>query len=127
MKKIFVVVLLALLAAGNAFAADSKKIGSVESGSAKNELEQAFDIKYQNIFNEQNNGKTEKRNENQLPVQAKRTFAKMFEVYKIKQTVRSTGTEEEVYYISAENEKESIIVKIDDTLDISIFKKSKEQ
>lgn len=127
MKKIFFTILFALVVAGGAFAADARKINAGKSVSYKSEFSQFFNIKNQEKLNEQKTAENEKTNENQLPVQAKRTFAKMFEGYNIKQAVHSAGTEGEVYYISAENEKESIIVKIDDNLEVSIFKKLKQQ
>ena len=61
----------------------------------------------------------------QLPVSAKRAFAKRYEGYTVKEAIEYDGVEEQSYYISAENEKESAIIKVDQTGQLSIFKKSK--
>ena len=127
MKKILITILFALAVVGSPFAAGVKKVYAGTSGSLKNEFSQDFDINNQENLNEQKAGDNQKKTENQLPVQAKRTFAKMFEGYNIKQAVRLAGAEGDAYYISAENEKESIIVKIDDNLEVLILKKLKEQ
>jgi len=51
---------------------------------------------------------------NQLPVHTKRILAKKLDGYTIKEAIRFEGTEENAYYISAENERGSIIFKVDD-------------
>ena len=49
-----------------------------------------------------------------LPVNAKRAFAKKYEGYTVKEAIRFEGSQESAYYISAENEKGSVILKVDD-------------
>lgn len=61
----------------------------------------------------------------ELPVSAKRAFAKKFEGYLVKEAIKYEESEERSYYISAENEKESVIIKVDQNEQLSIFKKSK--
>lgn len=123
MKKAFFTILFALSVAGSAFAAQI-----IKAGSANNLKDVAAcpltGVTGQNVETEIVNIDDFKA-ENQLPVQAKRTFAKMFEGYKITQTIHFVENKSEGFYISAENEKESIIVKIDQDLDISIFKQIK--
>ena len=47
-----------------------------------------------------------------LPVNAKRSFAKRFNGYTVKEIIHFDGTEETAYYISAENDKETVILKV---------------
>ena len=61
----------------------------------------------------------------ELPVNAKRAFAKRYEGYIVKEAIQYEGTDEESYYISAENEKESVIIKVEQQGELSIFKKTK--
>jgi len=115
MKKIFFVILVAFSLAGTAFATEATKFDK-NANSLKNNIASSFkSLDQKELLNE----------ENQLPVQAKRSFSKMFEGYTIKQAIRFTGNDGEGFYISAENEMESLIIKIDDDLQISIFKQIK--
>ncbi|GEO09413.1 hypothetical protein [Segetibacter aerophilus] len=126
MKSIFFTLLLAFLVTAKGHAAPAfEKVKIQKSQSLQMAVEQTsktmsfFDINGKKIE------ESKKTNENQLPVPAKRTFAKMFDGYEIKQAVRSVGNDGECYFITAENDKESIIVKIDETLEVSVFTKSK--
>lgn len=131
MKKLFIAALLAITVAGSTFAADLKKLNAAILSSDKSEFAKAGSISGNKQTAGPGNskgltiGNDEDTTLNQLPVPAKRTFAKMFDGYNVKQAIHFTEAEGEVFYISAENEKESIIVKIDDELNISIFKKIK--
>ena len=60
----------------------------------------------------------------QLPVKAKRAFAKSFGGYDVKQGILFEGVEENAYFLSAENEKESLIVKVYETGATSVYKKT---
>jgi hypothetical protein len=60
-----------------------------------------------------------------LPVNAKRIFAKKFEGFIVKEAIRFEGDNESAYYLSAENEKESVILKVNDKSSVSVFKKTK--
>ncbi len=51
----------------------------------------------------------------ELPVKAKRAFAKKYAEYTVKEAIRFEGTEENAYYISTENEKGSVILKVEDS------------
>lgn len=127
MKKIFFTILLALAIAAGAYAADTRKAGSTETAASNKEFLQTREITGEYEMHEQKILDNVKKGENQLPVPGKRTFAKMFDGYSIKQAIQHKGTDGESFYISAENEKESIIVKIDDNLEVSIFRKPKVQ
>lgn len=61
----------------------------------------------------------------ELPVSAKRSFAKIFSGYEAKEAIYFEGFDESAYYISGENEKESVIVKVDDNNGVSVFQKTK--
>ncbi len=62
---------------------------------------------------------------NKLPVAAKRIFAKKYDGYTVKEAIHFEGIEEAAYYISAENEKESVILKVTDSNTVSVFKKAR--
>jgi hypothetical protein len=61
----------------------------------------------------------------QLPVSAKRTFTKKYGNFEVKEAIRFEGSDDAAYFISAENEKESVVVKIDEFSRISTVKNTK--
>ncbi len=61
----------------------------------------------------------------QLPVFAKRTFAKRYNGYTVKEAIHFIGVDSSDYYISAENEKESVILKVTEDNSLSVFKKDR--
>lgn len=61
----------------------------------------------------------------ELPINAKRHFAKLFAGYNVKEAIRFEGCYETSYYISGENEKESVILKVNDHKQVSVFKRTK--
>jgi hypothetical protein len=61
----------------------------------------------------------------ELPVGAKRAFAKKFEGYTVKEAILYEGTDEESYYVSAENDKEKVIIKIGQNEQLTFFQKTK--
>jgi hypothetical protein len=61
----------------------------------------------------------------ELPIKAKRAFAKKYESYNVKEAILFEATEEIAYFISAENDKESVIVKVYENGNTSVFKKTK--
>lgn len=144
MKKLFFAALLAVAVAGSAFAADTK-ISSAVLSSFKNEFKQASNVSWKTgagytkasftldnqqmevFYNAEGNVIASSRNIglDELPVRAKRNFSKHFTGYTVNQAIKIDGEDEKAYYISAENEKESVIVKIDDADAMSIFQKTK--
>ena len=50
----------------------------------------------------------------ELPVNAKRKFAKKYEGYTVKEAIRFEGSKEKAYYVSAEDGKGSVILKVED-------------
>jgi hypothetical protein len=61
----------------------------------------------------------------ELPLKAKRAFAKKYDSYNVKEAILFEGIEESAYFISAENETENVIVKVHDNGVVSVFKRSK--
>jgi hypothetical protein len=58
-----------------------------------------------------------------LPTWAKRRFAKKYGSYIVKEAIQFDGVEETAYFISAENENQTVIIKAVDGV-IGIFKKT---
>ncbi len=58
-----------------------------------------------------------------LPIAAKRNFAKKYGNYTVKEAIKFDGNQETAYYISAENEKQSVILKADN-FGITVYKVS---
>ena len=143
MKKLFIAALLTVTVATSAFAADEKKIGgsilrafeSEFSGannvqwSVKTEFIKAtFEIdgiKTDAFYNHQGEsiGTSRRITLEDLPVQAKRTFAKKYSDYVVKEAIKFQGNDETAFYVSAENEKHSVILKITGA-GMSTFKKT---
>lgn len=61
----------------------------------------------------------------ELPVNAKRNFAKKYNSYTVREAIRFEGNDEGAYYISGENEKQSVIFKVSDHNQVSIVKRLK--
>lgn len=145
MKKLFFAALLAVTLAGSAFAADVNKINSVTLNSFKSEFKQASNVTWKTgadyakatftlnnrqmeaFYNLEGEliGSSKNISLDELPVNAKRNFVKQFNGYAVKEAIRFEGIEETGYYIWADNEKESIIVKIDESRGMSVFQRTK--
>ncbi len=59
-----------------------------------------------------------------LRFKAKRSFAKRFDDYTVKEAIRFEGTEEGAYFISAEDDKKAVILKVSDNDEVSVMKVS---
>lgn len=132
MKKLFFSTLLAISLASSAFAAETKKVSSAATNTFAADFKKATEItwsvtdEYAKATFVLNNQKMEAfYNVNgeiigtsthaiieDLPVHAKRSFAKKFNGYTVKEIIHFDGTEETAYYISAENDKETVILKV---------------
>ncbi len=144
MKNLFIAALLALSAATSAFASpkpvsasilssfnnEFKKVSDV-SWSTTNDYTKAMFIKdntkmevYYN-YNGEVVGTSKSITLDELPVRAKRSFAKKFEGYTVKEAIRLDGFGEAAYYISGENEKEAVILKVNESNHVSLFCKAK--
>jgi hypothetical protein len=145
MRRLFIGALLAVLVAGSAFATETKNVNLTTLNNFKSHFTKATDVNWTTTanyakatFTENNQpmeafynidgdmiGTSKKIALDELPVRAKRSFAKRFNGYTVNQAIYLQGADEEAYYISAENEKESVIVKVSFDQYLSIFKKEK--
>ncbi len=145
MKKLFIAALIAATFVTSAFAKDVNKISSavlrqfntefkgasnVVWSSTRDYTKAAFtvnDQKMEAFFNSNGDviATTTTITADQLPAAAKRSFAKRFDGYDVKDIIRFEGADEDGYYISASNEKEAVIVKITDDNTVSTFQKTK--
>ena len=58
-----------------------------------------------------------------LPTNAKRLFAKRYAGYTVKEAIQFDGMDESAFYISAENDTQSVILKVSSGM-LSVFKKT---
>jgi hypothetical protein len=63
--------------------------------------------------------------QDELPASAKKALASKFAGYTMKEAISFQGIEENASYISLESEKESLILKADQSGTVSIFKRTK--
>jgi hypothetical protein len=61
----------------------------------------------------------------ELPLKAKRSFAKDYADYTVKEVIEFNGTDETAYYLSAENEKTAVILKVNSVSELSTYKITK--
>ena len=125
MKKVFTIISIALLITGSAFAKDIASVHEAARKASSDEVAAAFHTQLRDAREASKAGQDQKENENQLPIAVKKMFGKVFDGYKITQVIRSLERSEEVYYISAENEEESVIFKINEAFETSVFKQHK--
>ncbi|MEJ7685330.1 MAG: hypothetical protein WKG06_47305 [Segetibacter sp.] len=145
MKNLFVTALLTVTLFANSFAAAPKKVNSaiLEHFNAKfkkasdvtwlvtNEYTKAAftaaDTNMEVYYNLNGDiiGTSRSISLEELPIDAKRNFAKRFAGYEVKEAIRFEGFDEAAYYISGENEKENIILKVNGNNQVSLFKKTK--
>jgi opacity protein-like surface antigen len=143
MRKLFFAALLTITVATSAFAKDvnSKNVRAVRHFNA--EFKDAENVSWtmrsnfakatyymngekREVFYDLNGemiGTSHPISLDKLPVGAKRVFAKKYDGYTVKEAIRFDGIEEGAYYISAENDKESVILKVTDSNSMSVFKK----
>ena len=143
MKKLFISALLAITVAASSFAAGENTVNFAALKNFKAEFKKASDVQWTSGENYTkatfvlDNVRTEAlysaegefigTNQavtlEELPVSAKRAFAKKYDGYTVKEAIRFEGSQESAYYISAENEKGSVILKVEDNGDISTARK----
>ena len=144
MKKILFAALIAVTMGTSAFAGSPAKLYSVSETSFKADFKNATDVSWtaaadyakatfvldnvrmEAFYNQKGEliGTSKGITPDQLPVSAKRNFAKKFGSYDVKEAIRFEGSDDAAYFISAENERESVVVKISDNGSLSIIKKS---
>ena len=143
MKKLFISALLAVTVAVSSFAAEGnnvsytvrnnfssqfKKASDVQWTSGENYTKATFvldNVRTEALYSAEGEfiGTNQAITLEELPVNAKRAFAKKYEGYTVKEAIRFEGSQESAYYISAENEKGSVILKVEDSGSISTVKK----
>ncbi len=147
MKTLFIAVLLAVSAAGSAFASDAKKVNILIKSSFNNEFSGASDVtwtitsdyakasftmdkqKMEAFYkvNGEKIGTSKSIDPEELPVAAKRTLAKKygefiaFGSFNVKEAIRFDRADEGAYFISLDNGKETVVLKVSDTGHVSVF------
>jgi len=143
MKKLFIAALLTISVATTAFAADEKKVNVRVMNTFNTEFENAENVTWtvktnfvkasfvmdgQRVdafydFNGESIGRSQGISLDDLPLSAKRTYAKKYADYIVKEAIKFDGVDESAYYVSAENDKHSVILKITNA-GIGVFKKT---
>ncbi len=142
MKKLFLSALMAIVVAASSFAAETENVSSAALSNFKSLFKHASNVSWTSTKNYSkatfviNNIRTEAlytpdgefigtnvaASVEDLPVRAKRTLAKKFDGYTVKEAIRFEGNTEGAYFISAENDKEAVVLKVDDRNDLSLVK-----
>ena len=142
MKKLFMSALIAAAVSLSSFAAEGTKVNYSVRSNFESQFGNVSDVKWSSGDNYTkatfvlNNVRTEALYSTagefigtnqaialeELPVNAKRTFAKKYSNYTVKEAVRFEGTENSAYFIAAENEKGSVILKVEENGSISTVK-----
>lgn len=145
MKKLLIIALLATTIATSAFATDANKISFTIKNNFQREYAQAekviwtlrptfakatfvYDGKTMEAFytlGGESIGTSQVISIDELPTNAKRNFAKKYSGYDVKEAIEFNGVDEHAYFISAENEKEKVVLKVDAFNSVSVFKKEK--
>src|SRR3954451_23840850 len=145
MKNVFILALLAISLSISAFATGENRVSSVVLNSFKVDFKGAKDVSWSSrtgyakaAFKLENRDMevfykpdgsifavSKKIELDELPVHAKRSFAKKYEGYTVKEAIAFESDDEDGYYISAENEKESVILKVDRQDDLHVFRISR--
>ena len=141
MKKVLFATLIAISLISSAFAGPAKKVTYF----VKSAFETAFpnatevewkvtadytkasfvrdDVRNEAFYDPQGNfiGKSHAISLEKLPTTIKSSFAKKYGSYTVSEAIQFEGVEETAYFISAENEKQSVVLKVANG-DISFFK-----
>lgn len=145
MKKLLFSALFAIAIASSAFAAPSSNVNANILSHFKSSFHNATDItwtskedfakatftldniKMEAFYNATGDliGTSKNIGMEELPVNAKRSFAKKFQNYTVKEAIHFEGVDETAYYISAENDVESVIVRVAENEQMSTYKKTR--
>ena len=132
MKKLLVSAVLTVLIATSSIAADVNELNSkvvsnfsIEFKNAKNVTWKSTEnfVKASFILNDKSMaafydldgnmiGTTTNIAIDDLPTNAKRAFAKKYAEYTVKEAIQFNGVEETAYYISAESEQQTLLLKV---------------
>ena len=143
MKKFFFIALMAVGLASSAFAGTSSvnisvlnnfksSFGNANdiSWTLKDDFAKATftlnNVKMEAFFNSAGEliGTSKNISMDEVPVSAKRTFAKKFGGYTVTEAIHFEGADENAYYISADNNSESVIIKLAENGQVTTFKKT---
>lgn len=147
MKKLLFTALFAVTVVVSAFATDADKVSAAAYNNFKASFKRAGDVSwtiskdYTTATFLYNNIRTQALYTpegefigtntavalEELPVKAKRSFAKKYDGYTVKEAIRFEGNEEGAYFIAAENEKEVVILKVNDFGQVSIMKSTEKK
>lgn len=146
MKNLFLVGLLTVTVTASAFAkVDPNSVNNAAATEFRLEFKKASDVTWTTtdkfirasfIFhgekmeayyhpNGEKIGTFRSTNLDDLPIQAKRTFVRKFNGYTVKEVMEFNGAEESAYFLSAENEKEVVILKVTYSNQLSVYKRTK--
>lgn len=132
MKKFFIAALFAASVFSSAFAAGTNKVSNMALRTFQTEFGNATNVEWtvkssftkasflkdgQNteaFFDTDGNliGSSRAITIDQLPTDAKRSFAKKYPNYTINEAIRFDDNEKTSFYLSAENEKESVVLRV---------------
>ena len=147
MKKLLFTALFAVTIAVSAFATDADKVSAAAYNNFKATFRRAGDVSwtiskdYTTATFLYNNIRTQALYTPEgefigtntavaiedLPLKAKRTFAKKYDGYTVKEAIRFEGNEEGAFFIAAENEKEAVVLKVTDYGQVSVVKYSEKK
>lgn len=145
MKNLILSALLTVAVGTSAFATGESKISYLILNSFKNDFSDATNVVWTsktglaeatfienarriNVFYNPNGtlfAVSKTINLEELPVAAKRAFAKKYEGYTVKEAIKYESADENSYFLSADNDKEDVIIKVADDERISVFRKTK--
>jgi hypothetical protein len=143
MKKLFTSGLLMIAVAAGSFAAGGndvsytirnnfssqfKHVSDVEWTSGQNYTKATFvlnNIRTEALYDETGEfiGTNQAIALEELPVKAKRAFAKKYDGYTVKEAIHFEGVQEDAFYIAAENEKGTVVLKVENNGSISKIRK----
>ena len=147
MKKLFIALLVLAGFCASAFAAETSTVSYQAQQSFASEFKKASNVSWTTtadytkvdfVYDDQRMeafyksdgekiGITKGISLDLLPLKAKRAFAKRFGDYEVKESIVFEGEEETAYFISATKDEQSVIVKVYDNGNTSIFMKEKKQ
>lgn len=115
-------------AARNNFSSQFKHISDVQWTASENYTKATFvldNVRTEALYDESGEfiGTNQAVVLEELQVNAKRSFAKKYSGYTVKEAVRFEGSKESAYYIAAESEKGAVVLKVEDNGNISVEKK----
>jgi opacity protein-like surface antigen len=144
MKKLFTAALLAITVATSAFASDTKNVNAVVLSSFQHDFRNVSEVswsatgdyakatfvmnkqKMEAFYNESGDriATSKSITLDELPVKAKRAFAKRLQSFTVKEALFMQFPDEEAYFISGETDKESVILKVTDGGVVSVYKRT---